>query len=1150
MSESRSDNKLIKEFKLTNIALKNKITVMILVFVIVFMGIWSYSSMPKESFPEVVFPEIYVSTTYPGNSPLDIENLITRPIENEINQISEVDEITSTSVQDFSTIIVKFEADIEPWEALQDVKDAVDKAKKDLPNDLDMDPNIFDVNISEFPVMNINLSGSYTNDELKGYAEYLEEEIEKLPEISKVDIRGLLEREIKIDVDPHKMASLEISFQDIENAIRGENITLSGGNILMDGLKRTISVKSEFENVEQIENVIVKFEKQNIVYLKDIAKVSFAFADRKSFARCDQKGVVMIDVVKGSGENLIIAAQKIQKILAKSKKEVLPGNLNISLTNDQSKNTISMVNNLENSIILGIILVVLVLLFFLGTRNALFVGVAIPLSMFIGFILFDTMGVTMNMMVLFSSILSLGLLVDNGIVVVENIYRLMDEGYSPVEAAKEGVGEVALPIIASTGTTLAAFLPLAMWPGIMGEFMFYMPLGMIIILTSSLFVATIINPVLTSKYMRVGGVSPLNRNRTIRITLMLAGIGLLLFVPVGFKDIPYLPKTFTIGNLFLFSGILLALNVFVLSPASKKFQSNILPKLENYYSNLLTFALRGHNPIKFLIGTVGVLILSFMLFGAFTPNIVFFPENEPHYINIFIEKPIGTDINVTNKFTAQLEDTVSKLIKPYENVIEAIITQVGEGAADPMEGPSTGITPHKARITISFKEIEHRIAAGLKSSEILTEVRKKMSKFPGVQITVDKDANGPPMGKPINIEITGDDFETLVAISEKMKRFIEQQKIPGIEGLKKDLQLGKPELVIDIDREKARRFGVSSYRIASEFRTALFGKEVTKYKIGEDDYPIQIRLAEKYRNDITTLINQKVTFRDQSNGKISQVPISALASVRYSSTYGSVRRKDLNRAITLYSNILAGYNANKIVEKIDIALESFKMPNGYSFKFTGEQKEQAKEMAFLSRALIIAILAIFLIIISQFNSFSTPFIILTSVLFSTIGVFLGLIINNMDFIVIMTMMGIISLAGVVVNNAIVLLDYTGLVRDRRKKELGLSENERLPYNEFVACIIQGGKTRLRPVLLTAITTVFGLLPLATGMNINFFTLLSDFNPQVYFGGDSVIFWGPLSWTVIFGLTVATFMTLVIVPVMYLLNDRLAVKFSNVSNRRS
>ncbi len=1126
MSEKTDNKNLQKEFKLSSVSVDNKITVFVIVAMILLMGLSAYLSMPIESFPEVKLPTIYVGTAHPGNSPLDMENLITRPIEKEINTITGVDKISSTSVQDYSTIIVEFETDVDVNDALQDVKDAVDKAKKELPSDLDRDPEIFELDFSEFPIMNINLSGDMSIEKLKDYAEILEDKIEKFPEISKVDIRGIKDKEIKVEVDIHKMASLNITFMDIENAIISENVTISGGNILIDGLRRTVRVVGEFDNAEEIANIVVKYEGQNIVYLKDIATVEFGYEEPSSFARLNTESVVMLDVVKSSGENLLNASTKIRKVLEDAQENLFPATLNVTITNDQSDMTIEQVNNLENSIISGVILVVLVLLFFLGSRNALFVGVAIPLSMFTAFIFLSAMGVTINMMVLFGLIMALGMLVDNGIVIVENIYRLMEEGVSPIQAAKQGAGEVAWPIIASTATTLAAFLPLAFWPGIMGQFMLYLPLTLIIVLGSSLFVALVINPVLTAQYMKVGQPNP-NKKRMNKIALGLIGTGILF---VAFQ-------VFTFGNILILAGLITLLNVYILNPASQRFQAGFMPKLEDKYEKLLTYALKGKRPRAFFLGTFLMLLVSIGLLVVFMPDVLFFPDNEPQYVNIFIEMPVGTDIIETNKITKQIEKEVNQAIEKYGTVTESVIAQVGEGTSDPNDGPSQGVTPHKARITAAFVKYTER--DGVSTTDILKNIRGAVSgKFPGVILTVEKNRDGPPAGKPINIEISGDDFEKLISLSSDVVRLINEAKIEGIEELKTDLEVVKPELIVHVDREKARRYGVSTYNVAMDLRTSIFGKEVSKFKQGEDDYPILVRLQDQYRYNLESLMNQNIVYRDQTNGKWRQIPIASIATTKNSTTYGSIKRINLERVITIYSNVIEGYNANKVVEDIKKIVDDYPMPDGYGMKFTGEQEKQAEEMKFLSTALMIAIFTIFLIIVAQFNSIATPFIIVGSVVFSTIGVFLGLVIFQMDFVIIMTMIGIISLAGVVVNNAIVLIDYTKLIQKNKKLILGLKDDEFLPDENLVKSIIEGGKTRLRPVLLTAITTVLGLLPLAIGLNINFISLLTDYNPQISLGGDSTMFWAPMSWTIIFGLTFATFLTLIIVPVMYLIAQRL------------
>jgi multidrug efflux pump len=1129
--EHNESNQIKREFGPSSLAVNNRTSIVILTFIIAIMGIMAYVTIPKENFPEIVIPTIYVGTPYAGNSPVDIENLVTRPIEKEIKSLSGVKNVKSTSIQDYSIVIVEFIPEVEVNKALQDVKDAVDKAKSNLPNDLDKDPNVFEINFSEFPIMNINISGNFSIDELKYYGEYLQDEIEKLPEISKAELKGALEREIRIDADVYKLEAMGVNFSDIENAISAENLTISGGDLLSGEFRRAIRVIGEFTRVDQLKDVIIKNEEQNIVYLRDVAEVTDTYQERNSFSRSKLLPVVSLNVVKRSGENLLNASDKIKEIITKAQSRKFPEGLEVTITNDQSKMTRSQVDNLENSIISGVILVVLVLMFFLGLRNAMFVGIAIPMSMFMAFMLLKFMGVTMSLIVLFSLILALGMLVDNGIVVVENIYRLLEKGYSPIRAAKEGVGEVALPIITSTATTLAAFIPLAFWGGMIGQFMKYLPITLIIVLSSSLFVALIVNPVMTAIFIKEQkGEKVVNKKRgvIIAVTLLILAI------------VCYFERYFTVGNLLMIFGLLIPLNIFFFSPATVWFQSKVLTRVEDAYYRTMRLILKGWNPVLVFGGTVLLLVFSIGLLIKKAPKVNLFPLNEPKYVNIFIEKPIGTDILSTDAFTQIIEKEVMEMMKPYDYLVESIIAQVGEGTSDPNAGPSPGASPHKARITVSF--VDFNLREGQSTAVLMEQIREAMEKYPGVQITVDKDKVGPPVGAPIYLEVKGEDYEKLIELSNMVRTSILNSNIRGIEELKTDLETGKPELIVQIDRDKARRFGLSTYTIAMELRTALFGKTVSKYKEGEDEYNIQLRLKDEYRYDADALMNSKISFRDKF-GKFHQIPISSVADVQYSTTYGSIKRKDMDRVIAIFSNVNEGYNANEINKQIASLIKDLELPEGYEVRFGGEQEEQQKTMAFLGQALFIAVACIFLIIVAQFNSITTPFIIMASVVLSTIGVFLGLVIFNMDFIIIMTGVGIISLAGVVVNNAIVLIDYTDLIRARRRKELGIPEDKLLPYNEILDSIIEGGKTRLRPVLLTAITTVLGLIPLALGMNINFFTLLSDFDPQFYIGGDNAIFWGPMAWTVIFGLSFATFLTLVVVPVMYLLSDKAKQKLA-------
>ena len=1082
--------KKFKEFKLSSWAISNKSTVAVITFIVVLGGLLSYISMPRENFPEIIVPQIYVATPYPGNSALDVEKLITKRLEKEINAITGIDKITSNSIQGYSSIKVEFNFDITPSEALLKVKDRVDiaMADKDFPKDLPSEPSVTEVNFSELkPIMNINLSGDFSMDQLKDYAEYLEDEIEALTEISGVDIRGVQEKELEVAIDLYKMQASKISFTDVENAIAFENQSISSGDILEDGTRRNVRVVGEFVDPLKVKDIVVKREKGNIVYLRDIADVTFKEQEKESYAREYLQPVVMLDIKKRSGQNLLVASSKIDEIIKIAKANVFPSNLVVSKTNDQSNDTKTMVADLENSIVLGIILVVAVLYFFLGFRNALFVGIAIPLSMLLSFIILSFLGVTLNTMVLFSLVIALGMLVDNGIVVVENVYRLMDKGLSRNEATKKGVGEVAMPIVASTATTLAAFIPLVLWDGIVGEFMQWLPITLIIVLSSSLFVALVINPMLISLFMKV------------------------------------IPK--------------------------KENKLNLIHALEKSYQKFLNYALRGKNPYGILVGTFSLLFLAAGLMYLFPPKILFFPDTEAKQVFVFLEYPIGTDIEETNLLSKRIESDIENHLKQYEVdgenfLVTSVIGQVGEGTADPSQGQTGGNTPNKARITVDFVKFQDR--KGVSSEQVLREIREAIQGYPGVRIVVDKPGDGPPTGSPINLEIKGDDYGLILETANNLKLFIDMANIPGIEELKLDIDQGKPELLVHVDRQKARRLGISTAQIGSSLRTALYGKEVSTYKDLKDDYPINIRLKNAFRYDRNALMNQKITFRNQSSGRIKQVPISAVATTENNSSFNAVKRIDMDRVVTVYSNVLSGYNATDVNAKIRAFIEDFEIPKGLEISFTGEQEKQAEEMAFLSKALLIAVLLIFLILVAQFNSASTPIIISISVVLSLIGVLFGLLIFRMDFVILMTMIGIISLAGIVVNNAIVLIDYINLTIKRKRRALNLDASEKLTSPQLLECVVEGGKTRLRPVLLTAITTILGLLPLALGININFKTLVTELNPNFYIGGENVAFWGPMGWAIIYGLTFATFLTLVVVPILYYLINKIKTRRMNVA----
>lgn len=1130
-----SNNKLesvIREFKLTTAALKNRITVFLLTFMLTLFGIISYRSLPKELFPDIVIPTIMVKTIYPGNAPIDMENLITRPLENEINTINGIKKLSSTSTQDNSDIIVEFQTDVDIKAALQDVKDAVDRVKGDLPGDLPFDPIVLDIDFSEFPIININLSGNFSLNELKRFADFLEEEIETVPEISKVEITGIDEREIQINVNPLLLDAYELSFQDIENAIMQENVSIAGGSVMFgDSSRWAIRSMGEFTDVREIEDIILKQEGGNIVYLRDLATVEDTYAYPMSFARLDNQPVVSLQVVKKAGENLLSATDKIFTVLQEARKSgSLPDDLTISITNDQSEEIRNQLTNLENSVIMAVILVILILYFFLGLKNALFVGIAIPVSMLMSFMIFAIADIQINMIVLFSLILALGLLVDNAIVAVDNIYRYIERGYSAFEAAKIAIGEIAWPIITSTATTLAAFLPLVFWTGITGEFMKFLPITLIIVLTASLFVALVIVPVFAGSFIKEKSVvsatvhQPHERRKKTINRLVIIG----LFGVAG--GLFHFSNATLIGNVFLLIAFLIALGYFVFRNLAVLFQEKILPFNERLYANTLRYALKGRRPYWFILGTLFFLIISIIFYGVRSPKVLFFPESDPNFINILVELPLGADIKKTDQKLKEIEQEVELIIKPYRHIVKSVLTTVGRGAVGEMEF-SAGDTPNRGRITVTFIEYENR--QGINTGQIMAELSDALiGVYPGIEFNIAQNMSGPPTGPPVNIEISGREFAQLVSISEDMLETINGSGVEGLEGLKMDLDVDKPEIIVHIDREMARRYGVSTYAVSNTIRTALFGKEISDFKVGEEEFPIQLRLQEEYRNNLASLMNQRITFRSQSTGRIMQVPISAVARVEYSKTYGSVMRIGMKRVVTLTSNVLPGYNATALNQQLMDLLKNYQMPEGYAYSFTGEQQEQQESMNFLVTAMLIAVSLIGLILVTQFNSIIKPFIIIGSVVFSTAGVFFGLALFNMEFVVIMTGIGIISLAGVVVNNAIVLIDYTDYLQAQKRAEQDLAEEQFLKPEDSVYSIQKAGETRFRPVILTAITTVLGLIPLAVGLNIDFISLMTTLNPRIYFGGDNAAFWSPMSWTIIFGLLVATFLTLVVVPCMY------------------
>ncbi|RAJ85882.1 multidrug efflux pump subunit AcrB [Chitinophaga dinghuensis] len=1108
---------LNKEFKPTSWAIDNKVSIYLATLFLTIAGILAYNARPKEQFPEVIFPQFIISTVNMGTSPEDVETLITKPIEKQLNGIAGVKKIKSTSMQDYSIINIEFNTNVDIESARQQVREKVDDAKRDLPQNLTQDPSITKVDVSQIPIMNVNLSGDFDLQRLKQYADDMKDRIEALPEITRVDIVGALEREIQINVDKYKMDAAKIGFGDIIGAIQGENVTISGGLVSMDGQKRTLSVKGEYKDPSQIGNIIVRGQSGATVYLRDIAEVKDGFLEQESYARLNGKNVITLNVIKQSGKNLIDASDKIRAIEQDMVKNHFPKNLSVTITADQSKATRVTLHDLINTIIIGFLLVTLILMFFMGAVNAIFVALSVPISMFIAFLLLPVYGFTLNMMVLFSFLLALGIVVDDAIVVIENVHRIFNErkDLGIVKAAKVAAGEVFLPVFSGTLTVLAPFFPLLFWPGVIGKFMFFLPVTLITTLGASLIVAYIINPVFAVDFMdrHEGENHPkpkFNRKFTI-LSVVFALVALL----------GYVNGSPGVGNFVIFVYLVIVLERFWLAGVARRFQHNFWPKVQDTYKRILQWCLVGWRPVWTLVATFGLLIMSIMITAMRNPKVVFFPSADPNFVYTYIQLPNGTDQKYTDSITRLVEQRITKVVGANNPIVESIISNVAKGAGDPQE-MTQSTEPQKGKVTVAFVEFGAR--KGQSTVQYLDKIRDAVKGIPGANITVEQEKGGPPTGKPINIEISGDDFNDLTVTSFRLKRYLDSLHIDGVEELKSDFEDNKPEVVVSIDRQRANAQGISTAMIGGALRTALFGTEASKIRDAKDEYKIMVRLREDQRNNINNLMNLNLVYRDMNmGGAVRQVPLSAVADVKYTNTYAGIKRIDQKRVISLYSNVLTGYNANEVVQQIEGSLKDFPRSNNVTIKMTGEQEDQMETMNFLLMAMLGAIGLMLMIMVTQFNSIGRPAIIMLEVLFSIIGVFLGFSIFGMDISIVMNGVGIMALAGIVVRNGIVLVEFTDLLIQQDAK-----------VNDAV---VEAGRTRMTPVLLTAIAAILGLIPLAVGFNIDFEGLFTHFRPNIYFGGDNVAFWGPLAWTMVFGLIFATFLTLVLVPTMYAMNKR-------------
>jgi multidrug efflux pump subunit AcrB len=1094
-----------REFAATSYAVKHSTASVMLLIILLFVGLAAYGSIPRESAPEIEVPFVAVNTVYPGVSPSDIETLVTRPLEDELHTIADIKELRSTSTEGYSSITAEFNTNVNLDEALQKVREKVDLARPDLPADAE-EPSIVEFNFSEFPIMQVNVSGAYGLVRLKEIAEELQDRLEQIPTVLRVDLSGGLEREVKVDVDLPHLLFYNVALDDVVEAIRNENVNIPGGSVDVGRLKYLVRVDGEIDNPSIIEDFVVAVQDGRPIYVRDVASVDYGFSERESFARLDSTPVVTLDVVKRSGQNIIETADAVKRIIAEMSPAFPPTTV-VKITSDQSEEIHKMVNSLENNIISGLLLIVAVLLFFLGVRNSMFVAVSIPASMMLSFIVLKFLGVTMNMVVLFSLILALGMLVDNAIVVVENIYRYVEQGWDRVTAAKKATGEVAGPVISSTLTTLAAFAPMLFWPGIVGDFMGYLPLTLIVTLSSSLFVALVLIPTLCALFMRLDGAPAPGLTPTARWTLIGGSVFALLLVATAN------PLT---AVMFAATGVLVFLmHHFVLHNVALWFQGRALPRIIGTYAAALGWCLK-HRAIL-VTSVIVVFIGTVMAFGKFNNGVEFFPEDiPPAQVAVSIETPTGTSASATNAYARVIESELKKIDGMDD--AESVVATVGGSGGNMLMGGGPG-GGNTARVTVSFVDYEDRRQ---ESFTTLANMQQQLGRsLAGVDVSVEPPQNGPPSGPPINIEIVGKDPEVLRSLADTVLYILRNDAVfPKLVGLESDLDAARPELFVRVDREKAALYDLSTFDVGSAIRGAIQGVEAAKYRTGNDEFDIVVRLAESYREDLYSVGDLKV-FADGN-----PVPLTSVASWEVREGLGMIQRKDMDRVATISSQVSAGQNSNAVLGEVQAVLASFadsKLPAGYTLRYTGQNQEQAESQEFLTFAFILAITFIALILIGQFNSVVTPAVILTTVIMSTIGVLIGLMVFNMPFVIIMTGIGVISLAGIVVNNAIVLLDYVDTLRRR----------DGVPRR---AALIRAGMTRFRPVVLTAVTTALGLIPLAIGLNFDFLGLYASLSPELYWGGEQASWWAPMAIAVIVGILFATFLTLLVVPVLYSIVD--------------
>lgn len=1020
----------------SDLAISRPASIYIFIVILALMGLSSYQALPRESAPDVQIPLLIVTIPYPGASPEDVEALITHKVENELQGLENLKKISSTSTEGAAMITLEFHLGFDIDDARTKTREGLDRAQPELPSDAE-DPIISEINLSERPILIVNLAGKYDLFQLKEIAEDLKDRLEGIPGVLEVKRAGGLEREVQVWVDPDKLNYYNLDLNQVSNTIANENTTIPAGDITLGRMKYMIRVPGEIENPAEIREMVVAAPQQVPIYVKDLAQVRFGFKEVTSKSRLNGLSSVSLSVSKRSGENIIFIADAVKKIVAEEQKRH-GKNLTFSILNDESKRIKSLVSDLENNIYTGLIFVVGSLMLIMGLTTSLFVGIAIPLSMLISFIVLQWAGITLNFVVLFSLILALGMLVDNAIVVVENIYRHMESGLGAIEAARVGVGEVAIPVISSTLTTLAAFMPLLFMPGISGDFMSYLPKTLIITLTASLFVGLILNPVLCATLMRPHG-EPLVQDAE--------------------------------------------------SMAQKS-------RIMRAYRASLEWALANRWKTMGLTMFAWVAMAG-VYFGLVLPKagVEFFPQSEPGSATVQIEAPFGSTLEASDKIVKDIEGSLEK----YYDHTEAIVANVGQRQGGSGQG---GRETHNSHITLSFPDWQERDRT---PTSIIEEIRASLDQFSGANFSITKPQGGPPTGKPVNLEISGPDPKVLKELSLDV-----QSKIKDLEGLvnlEDDMSATRSEIQVELDRQKVAQAGLSTSQVANVIRTAFNGREVSTWRVGKDEYDIVVRLDERFRTSVTDI---QGLFIKAPNGR--SIPLSELAQVKTAAAKGSIRHIGLKTVITV-SGDAEGVPGATLLKQVQQRLEGYQLPQGYQINYTGENEAQQEMQDYLGKSFLIALFLIFLVLVTQFNSVYLPFIILSAVFLSLMGVFLGWTLHFSPLSIMMGGIGIISLAGVVVNNAIVLIDYIGQLRRE-----GRSMHD---------AVVLAGMLRLRPVMMTAITTILGLIPIVLGLDINFYR-----EGIIAFGSDSAQMWQPMARSVVYGLAVATLLTLIIVPVIY------------------